>query len=51
MTHTHRRRLLAVLLTGQFMANIDIAIVNVAGPAIRPACKARVTSRKRRGSP
>jgi hypothetical protein len=35
MTHTHRRRLLAVLLTGQFMANIDIAIVNVAGPAIR----------------
>jgi MFS family permease len=35
MTDTHRRRLLAVLLTGQFMANIDIAIVNVAGPAIR----------------
>ncbi|MDN3356195.1 MFS transporter [Actinomadura sp. DC4] len=32
---SHRRRLLAVLLIGQFMANIDVAIVNVAGPAIR----------------
>jgi predicted MFS family arabinose efflux permease len=39
MTHQHRRRLLAVLLIGQFMANIDIAIVNVAGPAIRHALR------------
>jgi MFS family permease len=40
MTHTHPRRLLAVLLTGQFMANIDIAIVNVAGPTIRHRLRA-----------
>ncbi|MBO2452940.1 MFS transporter [Actinomadura barringtoniae] len=29
------RGLLAVLLTGQFMVNVDIAIVNVAAPAVR----------------
>jgi len=40
MTHVRRRRLLAVLLIGQFMANIDIAIVNVAGPAIRDGLRA-----------
>jgi MFS family permease len=34
MRHPHRR-MLAVLLAGQFMVNIDVAIVNVAGPAIR----------------
>ncbi|WP_433475227.1 MFS transporter [Spirillospora sp. CA-142024] len=27
--------MLAVLLTGQFMANVDIAIVNVAGPSVQ----------------
>jgi MFS family permease len=32
---SHARGLLAVLLTGQFMVNVDIAIVNVAGPAVR----------------
>ncbi|HEV3359876.1 MAG TPA: hypothetical protein VG247_23940 [Pseudonocardiaceae bacterium] len=35
---TSRQRLgmlLGILLTAQFMANIDIAIVNVAGPSIR----------------
>ncbi|MEU7901100.1 MFS transporter [Nonomuraea sp. NPDC049152] len=30
-----KKTMLAVLLTGQFMVNIDVAIVNVAGPAIR----------------
>ncbi|WP_214409502.1 MFS transporter [Sphaerisporangium fuscum] len=30
-----KRWMLAALLTGQFMVNIDVAIVNVAGPAIR----------------
>lgn len=40
MTPPHRRWLLAVLLTGQFMVNIDIAIVNVAAPAIRAGLRA-----------
>jgi predicted MFS family arabinose efflux permease len=40
MTPPHRRWLLAVLLTGQFMVNIDVAIVNVAGPAIRTGLRA-----------
>src|SRR3569833_3923636 len=40
MTHVRRRRLLAVLLIGQFMANIDIALVNVAGAAIRGGLRA-----------
>ncbi|MFJ4923365.1 MFS transporter [Streptomyces sp. NPDC088725] len=31
----HRWRLLAVLLAAQFMANIDTAIVNIAGPAVQ----------------
>lgn len=30
----HRGAILAVLLTGQFMANIDTAVANVAGPSI-----------------
>ena len=39
MPFSHRR-LLAVLLTGQFMVNMDIAIVNVAAPAIRTGLRA-----------
>ncbi len=31
----NRTAILAVLLTGQFMANIDTAVANVAGPSIR----------------
>jgi MFS family permease len=30
----HRGAILAVLLTGQFMANIDTAVANIAGPSI-----------------
>jgi MFS family permease len=33
-TRLHQRWLLAVLVAGQFMANVDIAIVNVATPSI-----------------
>ena len=40
MTPRQRWRLLAVLLIGQFMANVDTAIVNVAGPAIRHGLRA-----------
>ncbi|MGW6280617.1 MFS transporter [Kribbella sp. NPDC055071] len=31
---TSRTAVLAVLLTGQFMANVDIAVANIAGPSI-----------------
>jgi hypothetical protein len=33
-TRLRQRWLLAVLVAGQFMANVDIAIVNVATPSI-----------------
>src|SRR5438045_9717101 len=29
-----RGAILAVLLTGQFMANVDVAVANIAGPSI-----------------
>jgi MFS family permease len=35
MTHSPSPKALAVLLTGTFMASLDTAIVNVAGPAIQ----------------
>ncbi len=37
----NRTAILAVLLTGQFMANIDTAVANVAGPSIRADLHAR----------
>src|SRR5437879_13551212 len=36
----HKGWLLAVLLAGQFMANIDAAVVNVATPSIRASLHA-----------